>query len=96
MSAPAPAPAWFLYVLRCGDGTLYCGITTDVERRLTQHAAGTGARYTRGRGPLTVMASWEVGSRSAALKAEAAFKALARPEKEQAIASVEPFSWLPA
>jgi predicted GIY-YIG superfamily endonuclease len=67
-----------------------------LERRLAQHIAGTGARYTRGRGPLTVAASWTAGSRSAALKAEAAFKSLPRSLKEQALTSDEPLSWLPA
>ena len=45
-------PTWHLYLLRCGDGTLYCGIAVDVAARLKQHAEGKGAKYTRGRGPL--------------------------------------------
>jgi putative endonuclease len=90
------APDWILYVLRCGDGTLYCGISTDVERRLGQHQAGTGARYTRGRGPLVLVAHWPVGSRSDALKAEAAFKALPRAAKERIVAETDPLPWLPA
>ena len=43
---------WYLYILRCGDGSLYTGITTDVEKRLAQHRSGKGAKYTRGRAPL--------------------------------------------
>ncbi|WP_296061491.1 DNA mismatch endonuclease Vsr, partial [uncultured Ellagibacter sp.] len=61
-SAPASASAsetkrYYLYVLECGDGTLYTGYTPDIEARLAQHRAGTGAKYTRGRGPLTLLAS---------------------------------------
>ena len=89
-------PAWKLYVLRCGDGTLYCGVTTDLERRLARHSAGTGARYTRGRGPLLLAASWELGSRSAALKAEAAFKSLPRATKDRLVAADVPLPWLPS
>ncbi|MBU6303510.1 MAG: GIY-YIG nuclease family protein [Verrucomicrobia bacterium] len=96
MPPPDPSSAWFLYVLRCGDGSLYCGVTTDVTRRLHQHATGTGARYTRGRGPLSVAATWEMESRSSVLKAEAAFKTLPRWLKEQAIAPDAPLFWLPS
>ena len=46
---------WKLYILRCGDGTLYTGITTDVEKRLEAHRTGKGAKYTRGRGPLELV-----------------------------------------
>jgi putative endonuclease len=96
MPPDAPEPTWFLYVLRCGDGSLYCGVTTDVERRLSQHSSGTGARYTRGRGPLSIAATWKMDSRSAVLKAEAAFKALPRPLKEQAITPNSALFWLPS
>ena len=74
---------WFLYILRCGDGTLYTGITTDVQARFAQHQAGTGAKYTRGRGPLEVVYTEECGDHSAALKRELAVKALPREEKEK-------------
>lgn len=83
MTAPAVPPSWSLYVLRCGDGSLYCGITTDVARRLDQHRAGTGARYTRGRGPLTLVGAWPQAGRGLALQAERAFKALSRPQKQK-------------
>lgn len=72
---------WFVYILRCGDGTLYCGMTDDVCRRLEVHRAGKGAKYTRGRGPLELMYSEECESYSAALKREYAIKKLKRPEK---------------
>ena len=76
---------WFLYILRCGDGSLYTGITTDVEARLAQHRAGKGAKYTRGRGPLEVVYTEECEDHSAALKRELAVKALSREEKERMI-----------
>jgi predicted GIY-YIG superfamily endonuclease len=72
-----------LYVLRCGDGTLYTGITTDVQARFAQHQAGKGAKYTRGRGPLEVVYTEECEDHSAALKRELAVKALSREEKEK-------------
>ena len=74
---------WFLYILRCGDGTLYTGITTDVQARFAQHQAGKGAKYTRGRGPLEVVYTEECGDHSAALKRELAVKSLPREEKEK-------------
>ncbi|WP_395739798.1 GIY-YIG nuclease family protein [Prosthecobacter sp.] len=73
---------WVLYVLRCKDGTLYCGITNDLERRIAQHNAGKGARYTRGRGPVSLVKSWPQKNQSAALRAEISFKKLSRPAKE--------------
>lgn len=76
---------WWLYVLRCADHSLYCGITNDVERRLARHNAGTGARYTRGRGPLVLERSWTAGSKAEALKMEHRFKKLRKARKEQAL-----------
>ena len=76
---------WYLYILRCGDGSLYTGITTDVESRLAQHRSGKGAKYTRGRGPLEVVYTEECEDHSAALKRELAVKALPREEKEKLI-----------
>jgi putative endonuclease len=72
---------WSVYLLRCGDGTLYTGIATDVERRLAEHVAGRGARYTRGRGPLVLLGARVVGTRSEALREEARIKALDRARK---------------
>lgn len=74
--------SWFLYMLRCGDGSLYTGITTDVQARLEVHRSGKGAKYTRGRGPLELVYSEECGSHSDALKREMAVKALTKEEKE--------------
>ncbi len=74
-------PAWYLYILRCGDGSLYTGITTDVEKRLAVHRSGKGAKYTRGRGPLALVYREECASHSDALKRERQVKALPREEK---------------
>ena len=72
---------WYLYILRCRAGSLYTGITADVQRRLAAHRAGKGAKYTRGRGPLGLVYSEICGSHSDALKRELTIKALTKPEK---------------
>ena len=61
---------WYVYILRCGDGTLYTGITDDVPRRLAVHRAGKGAKYTRGRGPLELVYQEQAPDKSAALRRE--------------------------
>ena len=73
---------WTVYILRCGDGTLYTGATNDLPRRLAAHRAGKGAKYTRGRGPLELVYREEQPDRSAALRRERAVKGLSRREKE--------------
>lgn len=73
--------AWYVYILRCGDGTLYTGVTDDVERRLAAHRSGRGARYTRGRGPLELAYREEQPDKSAALRREVQIKRLSRQEK---------------
>ena len=78
---------WYLYILRCGDGTLYTGITTDVEKRLEAHRSGLGAKYTRGRVPLELVYREECGGHSEALKREWAVKHLSREQKLALIAS---------
>ncbi len=75
------AAGHFVYLLACADGTLYTGYTADVARRLAMHNAGTGARYTRGRRPVTLVTCWAFPSKSDALRAELAIKALPRAEK---------------
>ena len=72
---------WYLYILRCGDGSLYTGITTDVEKRLEAHRSGKGAKYTRGRGPLELVYREACGDHSEALKRELEIKRLPREEK---------------
>jgi putative endonuclease len=71
----------FVYLLRCADGSLYCGWTTDVERRLGQHQAGTASRYTSARRPVEVAWSCAMGSRSEAMREEARIKRLSRRDK---------------
>lgn len=77
--------AWKLYILRCGDGTLYTGIAVDVEKRLAMHRAGRGAKYTRGRTPLELVYTESCPDHSAALKREYAVKRLDRESKEALI-----------
>jgi predicted GIY-YIG superfamily endonuclease len=78
-------PGWYVYILRCSDGTLYTGVTTDVQRRCRQHNAGTASRYTRSRRPTRLVYQEEQPDRSTALKREAAIKALSRKQKEALI-----------
>lgn len=78
--------SYWLYILKCGDGTLYTGTTDDVDRRLAVHQSGKGAKYTRGRGPLKVVYREELPDKSAALKREIAVKRLTREEKLALIA----------
>jgi len=76
-----PPPRWTVYVLRCGDGSLYTGSTSDLARRVAQHRAGRGARYTRARLPVALV-HWErARDRSGAQRREAALKRLSRREK---------------
>ena len=76
---------WYVYILRCGDGTLYTGITTDVQRRLQMHRSGRGAKYTRGRQPLELVYREACEDHSQALKREWQIKQLSRAEKEKLI-----------
>jgi putative endonuclease len=84
---------WFLYILRCGDNSLYTGITTDVKRRLAEHRgkAGRGARYLRGRGPLVLVYTKKAGTRSQALKMEFKVKKMKKNDKERLIRHQETF-----
>jgi putative endonuclease len=72
---------WYVYLLRCGDGTLYAGVTTDVQARVAIHSAGKGARYTRGRGPLALVHCEPQPDRGAALRREHELKRLRRASK---------------
>ena len=72
---------WYVYILECGDGTLYTGITDDVQRRLAAHQADKGAKYTRGRGPLKLRYQEVCESYSHALRREVQIKRLNRQEK---------------
>lgn len=76
---------WYLYILQCADGSLYTGITTNVEKRLEAHRSGKGAKYTRGRAPLELVYREECGSHSDALKRELEIKNLTREKKLEII-----------
>ena len=77
--------SWYLYLVRCGDGSIYTGVSNDVGRRLSEHRSGKGARYLRGRTPLTLARKIRVGSRGDALKIELRVKRLPRDKKEKLI-----------
>jgi putative endonuclease len=77
----------FVYLLRCADDSLYCGWTTDVERRLAAHRSGTASRYTRSRRPVELALVMPVADRSAALREEARVKRLPRAAKLRLIAA---------
>ena len=74
---------WLLYILRCGDGSLYTGIAVDVQARLQMHRSGKGAKYTRGRGPLELVYTEVCGTHSDALRRELEVKALPAAEKHR-------------
>ncbi len=79
---------WFVYILRCADGSLYTGVATDLQRRLQEHNDGVqGARYTRARRPVSLVYSESAESRSAACRREAAIKKLHKTEKERLVSS---------
>ncbi|MFA9516746.1 GIY-YIG nuclease family protein [Halopenitus sp. H-Gu1] len=78
-----------VYVIECADGTYYTGYTTDVERRVAEHDAGAGAKYTRGRTPVELRHVETFQTRSAAMSREYAIKQLSRAEKERLIARAD-------
>lgn len=82
---PAPVPVWSLYILKCRDGSLYTGISNDIDRRFLAHQEGKASRYTRTRRPVALVYREECGSRSQALSRECACKSLSRPRKDELI-----------
>lgn len=77
---------WYVYLLRCADGSLYAGITTDLERRVAEHNTGkTGAKYTRSRRPVSLVWSESATDRAAASRAEHSLRRLSRKEKDSLI-----------
>ena len=82
-----PQKLWSLYILRCADSSLYCGITNNVTRRFREHQSMSKktAKYLRGRGPLEMVFQYEVGTHSEALKIEMHIKSLKKSEKEQLV-----------
>ena len=83
------AVPWFVYMLRCRDGSLYTGCTDDVQRRLAVHQSGKGAKYTRSRLPVELVYQEDAADKSAALRREAAIKQLSRSEKMKLIQEKE-------
>jgi putative endonuclease len=79
--------AWQVYIILCSDNSLYTGITTDIERRMTEHATGTGAKYFRGRTPQQVVYLEDGHDRSSASRREAEIKKMRPDEKRRLIAS---------
>ena len=80
-------PNWYIYLIRCKDGALYTGITTDVARRFAEHQKGKGAKYLRGRGPLAPVFQKKMGSKNLALAVESMVKKLTKAKKEELILS---------
>lgn len=78
---------WTVYILQCADGTLYTGITNDLARRVAEHESGTGAKYTKGRGPLQLVYQESCEDRGLASKRENEIKALDRKAKLLLIAA---------
>lgn len=78
--------SWYVYVARCADDTLYCGIALDIAERIAAHNAGNGAKYTAGRGPLVVVLRRRCGDKGFALRLEHAIKQLTRREKAALVA----------
>jgi putative endonuclease len=86
--APAPADGadWSLYILRCGDGSFYTGVTTDIGRRFRAHQEGKASRFTRTHRPVTLIYQEPCGTRSQALTRECAVKSMSRSKKEDLVA----------
>lgn len=78
--------SWHVYLLHCRDGTLYCGVTNDLDRRLAMHNAGKGAKYTAGRRPVTLLWSEACATRGDALRRELQVKAMPRAAKLRLVA----------
>lgn len=80
--------AWTVYIVRCNDASLYTGVAKDLTRRIEQHNAGTGAKYTRSRLPVTLVYSEEVADRGAALRREIEIKRLPAASKRRLAATI--------
>lgn len=73
--------SWYVYILKCGDGSLYTGITNNLEKRMQEHEKGAGAKYTRGKAPFTIIYKESCPDRRDASRKEAEIKKLTRSEK---------------
>ena len=76
---------WYVYMIRCSDGSLYTGVTTDIKRRISEHSSGKGASYTQGRTPVTLVYNERRPNRSKAMKREAEIKSWPRGKKSDLI-----------
>ncbi|ASJ41115.1 GIY-YIG nuclease family protein [Vibrio vulnificus] len=85
MSLPTPCPDWSVYLIRTRLNALYCGISNNVERRFCMHQQGKGAKALKGKGPLELVWSVPVGSKSMALKLERHIKTLRKQDKERLV-----------
>lgn len=83
------ALSWWVYILECSDGSLYTGITNELDRRLKQHNAGRASRCTRVRLPVRLVYREQRASRAAALSREYAIKALSRPDKQKLVRTAQ-------
>lgn len=81
--------SWYVYMVRCSDNSLYTGITTDLDRRVSEHNAKVGAKYTRARTPVVLVYSEPAADRSSASKREYAIKQLSKSEKEKMVSEYE-------
>ena len=91
-----PVPAYYCYIVECADGTYYTGWTTDPARRLRQHAAGRGARYTRAHRPMRLVFVEPQPDRASAMRRELALKAMPRSRKQALIAEAPPYPEAPS
>jgi putative endonuclease len=87
---PQPHSGWVCYLLECADGTLYCGVTNEITRRINTHNVGEGAKYTRARLPVRLVYLEPCADKSAALKREIEIKRMPRNEKLLLTADVSP------
>jgi predicted GIY-YIG superfamily endonuclease len=92
---PKSTATWWVYIVRCVNGHFYTGITTDTERRLKQHNAGTASKYTRSRRPVKLVYRQSLPDQSLALQREGAIKSLNRKAKEKLIEEQDSASRLP-
>jgi putative endonuclease len=76
---------WYVYIVECSDGTLYTGISNNIDKRIREHNSGIGARYTKGRRPVKLLAKWDCADKSHASKMEYGIKGLTRAAKLQSI-----------
>ena len=81
--------AWYVYIVECRDGTLYTGISNNVDKRIRDHNSGIGSRYTKGRRPVKLIRKWDCADKSHASKMEYRIKRLTREGKLRSIISIE-------